>query len=972
MKSKITFIIWCICFCSALKTVAQPMGWSYSQPITATNTTAALATNYQLKLILNTQTPIAASQMLATGNDIRFGKDCAGATLFNYWIESGINTTTTTIWVKLDSLPASGAVTLYLFYGNTSAAAVSAVPGVFVGPNSSTDSVASGAAGGVGDSQRGFRFASTEDILVTHFGKREPTGTTRYLTLFDYTTQAIVRQIQVGGPAAQYSYGNISPIWLTSGTQYVLELFQGVGDGYYFGTSSQIGQQLTYYDMRYCNSCTQNTFPTNVLSNYHYGYPDLWYFTKTTLASLPTVVVGAASGPTSTTLGASLTICSGNSTTLTAMGGYTLGWYSALTGGTYLGGGSSFTTPILTSTTTFYVQDSSNCAISNRLAITVTVNPLPTVTAISSAAGGVCTGTMVTLTGGGTATSYVWDNAVMDAIPFVPPATTTYMVTGTGSNGCTNTASTTVIVNALPVITATPSAAAICSGSLLTLTGGGAATYVWDNSVIDGVAFTASTTTTYNVVGTDVNGCSNVASVLVTVNGLPTVAANSSVSGAICAGTNVTLTGSGSATAYIWDNAVINAIPFISSTTTTYNVIGTDINGCTNTASILITVNALPTVMATSSALAVCIGGTVTLTGGGASSYTWDNSVADGVAFTPTATVTYNVTGTDINGCTNTDSITVTANALPTVIATTSASAVCTGGAVTLTGGGATSYTWDNSVVNAVAFTPAATITYNVTGTDINGCMNTDSITVTVNALPIVTATSTGSAVCLGTMVTLTGGGASTYNWDNSVVNAVGFSPTATTTYNVIGTDATGCSNTASTTVIVNPLPPVTLPAFASICLQASPFPLTGGSPAGGVYSGTGVTGGVFSPSVSGVGSFPIAYTVTDSNACSNSFSSNMPVVDCTGITEEVAAQDVNVYPNPTNGMFNIIMNNANYNELLISIVDVQGKEVYASKNKNVIGVFNKQIDLRELSKGVYFIKMNADSILKVQKLIIQ
>ncbi len=74
------------------------------------------------------------------------------------------------------------------------------------------------------------------------------------------------------------------------------------------------------------------------------------------------------------------------------------------------------------------------------------------------------------------------------------------------------------------------------------------------------------------------------------------------------------------------------------------------------------TVNALPTVTANATSTAVCAGDPVTLTGSGASGYTWDNGVVDGVSFVPGATTTYTVTGTDGNNCSNQDQITITVN----------------------------------------------------------------------------------------------------------------------------------------------------------------------------------------------------------------------------------------------------------------------------------------------------------------------
>src|SRR5690606_5122201 len=60
--------------------------------------------------------------------------------------------------------------------------------------------------------------------------------------------------------------------------------------------SSQIATQLTYYDMRYCNSCTQNTFPTNVLNNYHYGNPDFNFYTRNNVTPAPVVTSGGVGG----------------------------------------------------------------------------------------------------------------------------------------------------------------------------------------------------------------------------------------------------------------------------------------------------------------------------------------------------------------------------------------------------------------------------------------------------------------------------------------------------------------------------------------------------------------------------------------------------------------------------------------------------------------------------------------------------
>jgi sugar lactone lactonase YvrE len=241
------------------------------------------------------------------------------------------------------------------------------------------------------------------------------------------------------------------------------------------------------------------------------------------------------------------------------------------------------------------------------------------------------------------------------------------------------------------------------------------------------------------------------------------------------------------------------------------------INGCSKTKQI-ITLKATPVVTASASSASVCTGGTVTLTGGGAASYTWDNGVTNGVAFSPSGTTTYTVTGTAANTCTNTATVTVTVNTAPTVTANTSAASICAGGTVTLTGGGAASYSWNNGVTNGVAFSPSGTTTYTVTGTAANTCTNIATVTVTVNTAPTVTANASSTSICAGGTVTLTGGGAATYTWDNGVTNGVAFSPSGTTTYTVTGTAANTCTNTATVTVTVNAQPVVNLPATISTC----------------------------------------------------------------------------------------------------------------------------------------------------------
>ena len=443
--------------------------------------------------------------------------------------------------------------------------------------------------------------------------------------------------------------------------------------------------------------------------------------------------------------------------------------------------------------------------------VTVTVGQAPIVSAGNNIS--ICAGAPVTLSGNGAAT-YAWDNGVTDGVSFTPASTQTYTVIGTNANGCSDTAQVTVTVNALPTVSAGNNQT-VCAGTAVTLNGSGATSYVWDNGVTNATPFTPVATQTYTVTGTNANGCTNTAQVTVSINAVPTVIAGNNQT--VCAGTAVTLSGSG-ASSYTWNNGVTNATPFTPIATQTYTVTGTAANGCTDTAQVTVTVNALPTVSGGNNQT-VCTGTAVTLSGSGATSYTWNNGVTNATPFTPIATQNYTVTGTAANGCTNTAQVTVTVNALPTVSGGNNQT-VCTGTAVTLSGSGATSYTWNNGVTNATPFTPIATQTYTVTGTAANGCTNTAQVTVTVNALPTVSA-GNNQTVCAGTAVTLSGSGATSYTWNNGVTNATPFTPITTQTYTVTGTAANGCTNTAQVTVTVNALPSVSGGNNQTVCAGA-------------------------------------------------------------------------------------------------------------------------------------------------------
>lgn len=315
------------------------------------------------------------------------------------------------------------------------------------------------------------------------------------------------------------------------------------------------------------------------------------------------------------------------------------------------------------------------------------------------------------------------------------------------------------------------------------------------------ITFSLAGTYTVSLTTDNVYGTGIPVSKTITIHPNPTVTAISS-SSAICIGQTATITAAGAST-YTWNTGANGTDVAVTPTANvSYTVIGTDINGCENTSIESVMVNQLPIVTATSNPASgiVCAGQTITLSGSGANSYLWTGGITDGIAFTPTTSSTYTVTGTDINACQNKSVISITVNSLPVITPTSVpvSAKVCKGEMVTLLSFGAITYTWSGGVIGGVGFTPSVTSTYSVTGTGSNGCNNTALITITVNPLPNVNATSSSSLICAGQSVTLTANGASSYTWSigQSGTSVVDF-PGSITTYSVIGTATNGCTNSA-------------------------------------------------------------------------------------------------------------------------------------------------------------------------------
>ncbi len=610
------------------------------------------------------------------------------------------------------------------------------------------------------------------------------------------------------------------------------------------------------------NASTASSLTVSPLANTSYsviytsfvGCSSIAANSTVTLTSVPTVTVNSE------------TVCSGTSATLTAT--------PSVLGGTYLWNNSSTGSSITVSpgsTTSYSVIYTFVCPSISSIG-TITVNPTPTVSVNSNS---ICNGASSTLTaipsiGGGT---YLWNNSSVGSTLVVSPSsTTTYSVIYT-LTGCSSLeASGVVTVNPIPVVTV--NSTQICPGgsSILTATptivGG---SFLWDDASINSTLNVSPLVTTpYTVVYTSLAGCESLSALgTVTVTPVPTVTVNSTT---VCNGTSAILTATPSIVGgtFVWNNSSTGStISVTPSTTTSYSVIYTF--GCPSlSVSGTVNVNPIPSISVSSST--ICNGSSATLTTTPSlpsGTYLW-NDLSNGstLVASPNSTTTYSVVYT-LSGCSSLiASGVITVNPIPDI--TVNSTSICSGQTAVLTtntsiiGG---TFLWSDASTDAsLTATLATSESYSVIYT-FAGCSSIESSgTITVNQLPIVTATPNFSSACEGTQIILTAGGASTYSWTNGLTDAVAFTPSVgTVSYNVVGTDINNCQNSASTSVVIYPLPIVEAGNSIVICTGTS---VTLNASGALTYTwDNGVTDGIsFIPPIG-----TLNYTVTgiDINGCS-------------------------------------------------------------------------------------------------------
>jgi hypothetical protein len=412
-----------------------------------------------------------------------------------------------------------------------------------------------------------------------------------------------------------------------------------------------------------------------------------------------------------------------------------------------------------------------------------------------------------------------------------------------------------------------------------------------------------------------------------------------SVSPILCSGNSLWLS-TNAVSNYSWSTGANTSSILVSpSVTTSYSLTATSISNCVSSSAITVSVSGgIPTLAVTASTNNICLGKTVTLTATGANNYTWTGGVTNGVAFSPNATSSFTVTGT--NGCgTSTAATAVTVAPLAVSILATP-SVVCSGNSALLTvAAAATSFSWQpiNSVVssNTVFVSPQVSTIFSLTAGD-GTCAGTATVLIAANPIPTVNISASSTLVCQGDPVTITASGGISYTWTPSGSNAsvVTVNPQNPSLYSVSASNSLGCTAGNVVAIITNPSPTITLNTLNNLICNGDAVTINASGATTYTWSNGANTDSItISPTTSTI----IAISGT-SNNCTISQTINIdvftPVITITGSTSICAGKsatlvasggDVYNWSNGIPNNINIVSPSTNTNYTLTTQTSTSG-----------------------------------------------
>ncbi|MDP1746651.1 MAG: PKD domain-containing protein, partial [Bacteroidota bacterium] len=549
---------------------------------------------------------------------------------------------------------------------------------------------------------------------------------------------------------------------------------------------------------------------------------------------------------------------------------------------------SSSATGLITGNYAVTVTDFKGCTTTASVSISQPTAPLTSSTSqINVSCFGESNGSASAIPAGGTLPyTYLWSNG-QTAVTATGLIAGNYSITTTDTNGCTIIANLSISEPA--ILTATATQTNICTGTsnglaAVSVSGGTSPfSYLWSDGQTSSSA-TGLSVGNYSVTTTDVNGCTTMASVAITL--FPAIFSTTSQTNVLCYGDNngsasIIPSGGTSPFTYLWNNGQSTSSLTGLTAPMTIGVTVSDANGCTTTASFSISQPAAALSAVPSQTNVSCFGGnngsaSVTASGGTASyTYQWNTGQTQ-FQISNLISQTYTVIVTDTNGCMATTSVSITQPPTPISSITSQSNLSCfgdsNGSASVVASGGISPYTylWSNGQTSS-SVTGLTSGSYSITTTDVNGCIIVDVISITEPSVLFTTAVQTN--ICTGatnglTTVSASGGTIPySYLWNNGQTNSSATGLSAGN-YSVTTTDANGCTATSVGTI-------TQFPAIFSTTSQTNVSCNGGNNGYASVIPSGGTTpftyqwnNGLSNSSITALVAGNYTATVTDANGC--------------------------------------------------------------------------------------------------------